>query len=63
MPGEVDHRKQQIADFGRRVGFVGIIKLGFDFVGFLADFGQHGARVVPVETDAAGLGLKLQGAG
>ena len=63
MAGEVDHREQQIADLGRRRGFVGAIELGFDLVGFLADFGEHRARVVPVEADAAGLVLQLQGAG
>ena len=64
MAGEVDHREQQVADLGcRRLGLVGLIEFGFDFVGFLADLGEHGARVVPVEADAAGLVLQLKSAG
>ena len=63
MAGEVDHREQQIADLGCRIGFAGTIEFGFDLVGFLADFGQHRARIIPVETDTAGLVLKLQRAG
>ena len=63
MAGEVDHREQQVADLGGGIAFIAGIELGFDFVGFLADLGEHGARVVPVEADPAGLVLQLEGAG
>ena len=39
------------------------VELGFDLVGFLADLGEHRARIVPVEADPAGLVLQLEGAG
>ena len=58
MPGQIDRGEQQIADLcGRRA--VAGIERGLDLVGFLADLAQHRARIVPVESDLAGLCLKL----
>ena len=62
VAGEVDHGEKQIADLGA-AGIVAAVELGLDLVGLLADLGQHAARVVPVEADAAGLVLQLQRAG
>src|ERR1043166_5550952 len=60
MTRQIDHREQQIADF--LLGVVGCagIKRVFDLVGLLADLGEHGARIVPVEADTAGFILQLQ---
>ena len=38
---------------------VAAIERGLDLVGFLADFVQHRARVVPVEADGGGLALQV----
>ncbi|MGY3467343.1 hypothetical protein ACVW0I_004214 [Bradyrhizobium sp. LM6.11] len=62
MAGEVDQRKHQVAGFLRDLMLVVAVEGGLDFVGFLADFCQHRARVVPVEADGRGLALKLHGA-
>jgi hypothetical protein len=64
VTGKVDHREQQVADLGRcRLGLIGEIKLGFNFVGFLANLGENAVRVIPVETDPAGFVLQLKRAG
>ena len=63
MAGKIDNREQQIADFGRHPAFVAAIEFGFDLVCFLADLGEDSARIVPVEADASGLVLQLQGTG
>ena len=36
------------------------VERGCDLVGFFADLGEHGLRIVPVEADLAGLLLQLQ---
>ena len=54
-------QEQGAFDFGGCVVVLGwIVELGFDFVGFLADLGEHRARVVPVEADLAGFLLELE---
>ena len=51
MTGEVDDRKQKVADFGTQPVAIGAVKLGLDLVRFLPDLREHGAGVVPVEAD------------
>jgi hypothetical protein len=52
MPRQIDQREQQIASLcGEFVG-IAAIERGFDLVGFLANFVQHRARIVPVEANA-----------
>ncbi len=63
MAREIGHRKEQIADLFARVGRVALGQGAFDLVGLFADFGQHRARVMPIETDRRGLALQLDGAG
>ncbi len=65
MPGKIDGSEQKVADFGRgrRVIRRSAVELGLDLVDFLADFAQNGARIVPVESDLAGLSLQFQRAG
>src|SRR5665647_2755099 len=60
MPGQVDHCEQEVANLGRCAVRVGAVEFGLDLVGFFSNFGEHGARVVPVEADLAGLVLQLQ---
>ncbi len=62
MAGEVDQREHQVAGLFRKPLAVVAVERGLDLVGFLADFCQHGARVVPVEADGGGFALKLHGA-
>ena len=51
MAREVDQCEQEIAGFlGERLG-VATIEGGLDLIGLLANFVQHRARIVPVETD------------
>ena len=63
MPGKIDHGEQQIADLAGDFVLIVAVERGFDLVSFLADLGEHGARIVPVEADTAGFVLQLQGAG
>ena len=42
---------------------IAAIEFDLDLVRFLADLGEDGPRVIPVETDMPGLLLELQGAG
>ena len=58
MARKIDDGEQKIADFARGIGCIAIER-GFDLVGFLADFVQHRARIVPVEADLAGLVLQF----
>ena len=62
---EVNHGKQQIANLsgGRAFVHFGTIELGFDLIGFLANFSQHRARIVPVKSNFACLVLQFEGAG
>ncbi len=68
MTRQIDHREQQVADLSGcrclagRVGFH-LVELGLDLVGFLANFRQHRARIVPVEADASGFLLQLERTG
>ncbi len=59
MAGEIDHGEQQIADLRGHPAFVATIEFRLDLVGFLADLGEDGARIVPVEANPAGLVLEL----
>ena len=60
MAREVDHGKQEVADFAaKRLGVAGV-DLRLDLIDLLPDLGEHGARVVPVEADLGRLLLQLQ---
>ncbi len=51
MAREVDQREQEIAGLFSECLGVATIERGLDLVGLLANFVQHRARIVPVETD------------
>ena len=51
MPREIDQREQEIAGFFSERFGVATIEGSLDLVGLLANFVQHRARIVPVETD------------
>ena len=53
---QIDRGKEKIADFGRRIRLIGVKRV-LDLVGLFTDFTQHGARIVPIESDLARLGL------
>ena len=57
MTREIDQREQQIADFARgRACVLSALSSSASISSrLLADLGEHGARIVPVEADAAGL--------
>src|SRR5690348_13154190 len=63
MPREIDGREEKVADFGACVRGVSFVECGLDLVRLLTDLGEHGARIVPVEADIAGLVLQLERAG
>ena len=52
MPRQIDQREHEIAGFVSQFAGIAAIEGGFDLVGFLANFVQHRARIVPVEADA-----------
>src|SRR6266511_4061343 len=65
MAREIDDGEQEIADLFGQAGAVRLAEgeRALDLVGFLADFREHGARIVPVEADASGFLLQLERAG
>ena len=60
MTRQIDHRKQEIADFGGRRAALAGRDFGLDLIGLLADLCKHRERIVPVEADLAGLLLQLE---
>ena len=60
MTRQIDQREHQVAGFFGKLVLVAAVERGLDLVGFLADFAQHLARVVPVKTDAGSLALQVQ---
>src|SRR5438552_2173739 len=60
MTREVDHHEQEIADLPRNLVPLPGVKLGFDLVGFFANFSDHRLRIVPVEADLARFLLQLE---
>ncbi|MGY4437161.1 hypothetical protein ACVWWO_009638 [Bradyrhizobium sp. F1.13.1] len=62
MAGEIDQREHQVAGLFRQALAVVAVECCLDLIGFLADFCQHRARIVPVEADGGGLALQLHGA-
>src|SRR5207247_3431991 len=60
MTGEIDHRKQEIADLAGQALLLAFFQRGLDLVGFLANFGEHSTRVVPVEADLRGFPCSLR---
>src|SRR5271154_4444782 len=63
MAREIDDGEQEIADFA--CGGAGVARRDFrlELVQLLAQFGEDGARLRPVEPDLAGPFLQLEGAG
>ncbi len=58
---EIGDREKQVADLvGKGIA---VVENGLDLLAFLADLGDDGARVVPIEADFAGLRLQFDGAG
>ena len=60
MAGEVDGGKQEVADLVRQPFRRAIADFRFDLRDLLAQLGDDGANVVPVEPDLAGLLLQFQ---
>ena len=58
MTRQIDRREQEIAGLVGKLLRVAAIERRLDFVGLLADLGQHRPRIVPVETDDRGLVLQ-----
>ena len=63
MAGEIGDREQKIANLLRDGGRFAGVERRFDFIGFLANFRDHQARLVPIETNAGGLRLQFHGTG
>ena len=63
MTGKIDHREQEVAHLGTRVGTLAGSELGLNLVRLFTDLGEHRERVVPIEADLAGFGLQFERTG
>jgi len=59
VTGEIDDGEQQVADFAADGISIVFVERSLDLIRLLANFTQDSARVVPIETDLAGLRLKF----
>ena len=63
MAGEIGYGKEQIANLvldSRRLAFV---QRDFDFPRFLANFFENEPRIIPIEANCRGFGLKFHSTG
>ena len=63
MPGKINNGEEKVTDLSSHLDLIAAIEFGLDLGRLLANLGEDGPGVIPVETDVPSLVLELQGAG